>query len=280
MKIVNKIILSLAAVMILISALNADTILLSDGTYLVGKIVQWDAYHIIFKNSHGAFAIKKKQLVKLYITGSQLEDIELNKTLGNVIKDEDIINHYLAGMEGMPPGGIDKEDVESGIKNEDLNKKIRVFFSYYYVMGPLSGVIPSGWGGSVGYSQSINGILPEGAAFWAPLLYVESEYVLFSGENSKVDDISLYAGPRWEMKYRGGKWGSLFIQALPGFSYLMIENDDYNASSATFSIKASAGYEYKFGDVIGAFSISYLYVYDKQILLHGAGLSLGAVYKF
>ncbi|PKL16821.1 MAG: hypothetical protein CVV49_14290 [Spirochaetae bacterium HGW-Spirochaetae-5] len=262
------------------AVLNADTILLSDGTYLVGKVVEWDAYHIIFKNSHGAFAIKKKQLVKLYVTGSQLEDIELNRTLGNVMKDEDIIKHYLSGMEGMPAGGYDKETVESGVTGSDLNRKFRMLFSYYRVAGLLTDVIPSAWGVSAGYSQSISGMLPDGAAFWAPLLSVESEYILFSGGSSEVLDISLYSGPRWELTLQGGRRGGVYFQTVPGFTYLQIDNEGMRSSGFTFSFKTSAGYEYSSGNYSGVVGLSYLYVYDEAASIHGLGVSMGAAYKF
>ncbi len=272
----NNLFIAFAAVLIFVSVLKADTILLSDGTYLVGKVIRWDENHIIIKNSHGVFAIKKNQLVKLYITGSQFEDIKLHKTLGNVMKDEDIISNYLAGVEGLPPGGIDKNELESGIKNDNLSKKLRLLFSYYHVMGPLADVVPSAWGGSLGYSQPFS----DSAAFWVPKFYIEPEYILFKGDKSTVNDLSLYIGPRWDLKISGGRWGNIFLHALPGVTYLKIKDEDYNGTSSTISAKVSSGYEYPFGNFMGVLNLSYLYVYDKRILLHGAGLSIGAVYKF
>ena len=70
MKHTYSIIIAISILFISTTGLYADTILLNDGTYLVGKIIEWDSRHIIFKNANGAFAIRKNQLVKLYITGS------------------------------------------------------------------------------------------------------------------------------------------------------------------------------------------------------------------
>ena len=67
MKIKKYIIYAACCIMLPYSSVMADTILLKDGTYLVGKVIDWDAFHIIFKNRHGAFAIRKDQLVRLYI---------------------------------------------------------------------------------------------------------------------------------------------------------------------------------------------------------------------
>ncbi len=264
-------------ILILPLRLSADTILLSDGTYLTGKVVKWDAYHIIFKNAHGAFAIKKKQLVKLYVTGSHLEDIELNKKLGSIMKDEDVVRHYLAGMEGMPPGGIDRKRLEKEIKTADLNGRIRIYGTFYHVMGRISDAVPSAWGLSLGYSQSISGFLPEGSALWAPLLYAEGEAVSFSGDEAEMNDFSFYAGPRWEFLVPAGTG---FLHLLPGYSYLDIESEDYETRSSTVSVKLQCGYEYSAGSFSVLAALSYLYIYDRSVFAHGAGLSLGAIYKF
>jgi hypothetical protein len=280
-KIIYRLTLIFAVIPVLVSILYADTILLSDGTYLVGKVVEWDAYHIIFKNSHGAFAIKKKQLVKLYVTGNQLEDIELNKTLGNVMKDEDIIKHYLAGMDGMPLGGIDREDLEASLQNSKPEFKIYGFLSYYNTYGRLAEKLPSGIGFSLGYSQSLSGFFSSQSAFWLPLIFLEPEVIFFKGDLAELDDFSIYAGPRWDIKVAGGKYGIVSIQTMAGYTHLKIKDQDSEVESNTVSFKLKTGYEYPvYDNFITSIYLSYLYIHDEVVPLTGAGVSFALSYKF
>ena len=274
------IIISICIFLIIASGLYADTILLSDGTYLVGKVIEWDSRHIIFKNAHGAFAIRKNQLVKLYVTDSQNEDIVLRDKLGHAIKDEDIIRHYLAGAESVPEGGLDKDEIESAITSETLSRQFRVSLSYYYTLGKLSDAIPSAYGIGMGYTRSLSPFLPDEAAFWAPDINIEPEIVLFSGDDSEVRNYSCYAGPVWRFRYPGRIKSFATLQFMPGISYLIIEGADYSTTSITSSFKISAGYEFPFRDFLVSVNLSYLYIYDKEIPLQGIGVTVSGSYKF
>jgi len=260
--------------------LKADTILLNDGTYLVGKVIEWDSHHIIFKNAHGAFAIRKNQLVKLYITGSQKEDIELRDKLGHTIKDEDIIRHYLAGAESVPEGGIDKTELESDIANEKTDRKLKISLSYYQTLGRLADIVPSALGITFGYTQSLSPFLSDEHAFWAPDINIEPEMVFFSGEEAEVYDFSIYAGPEWRIIYPGKMKGSLMLTTMPGATYLIIKDNNYNSTSFTYSFKASAGYEYPVKGILASVNLTYLYIYDKDIPLKGIGVTVSGSYKF
>lgn len=275
-----KIIISICSPVIFYNALHADTILLNDGIYLVGKVIEWDSRHIIFKNAHGAFAIRKNQLVKLYITGSHDEDIVLRDRLGHTIKDEDIIRHYLAGAESIPEGGIDKEEIESEISSETTDSKLNLSLSYYYTLGKLADVIPSATGITLGYTQSLSPFLSDEAAFWAPDINLEPEIVYFSGEDSEVWDFSIYAGPEWRFRYSGKMKGFFTVKVMPGATYLIIEDKEYDSSSATYSLKASAGYDYPFKSFLASLNLTYIYIYDRDIPLQGIGITVSGAYKF
>jgi len=280
MKHTYSIIFAIIMLFISTTGLYADTILLNDGTYLVGKIIEWDSYHIIFKNAHGAFAIRKNQLVKLYITGNQNEDILLRDKLGHTIKDEDIIRHYLAGAESVPEGGIDKEEIESEISSETTDRKLTLSLCYYYTLGKLADVIPSATGITLAYTQSLSPYLSDEAAFWAPDISIEPEIVYFSGEDSEVWDFSIYAGPEWKFRYSGLMKGFITLKVMPGATYLIIEDKEYDSSSATYSLKASAGYDYPFKSFLASFNLTYIYIYDRDIPLQGIGITVSGAYKF
>jgi len=279
--IISRFMISFAVIPIFISVLYGDTILLSDGTYLVGKVVEWDAYHIIFKNAHGAFAIKKIQLTKLYVTASQQEDIELRTQLNHLIKDEDIIKHYLAGAEGLPIGGIDLNELEANLKITKPEIKIYGFLSYYNTFGRLADKVPSGIGYSLGYSQSLSGFFSAQSAFWLPLIFIEPEVIFFKGDLAELDDYSIYAGPRWDIKIAGGKYGIVSMQTMPGYTHLKIKDKDSEGESDTVSFKLKTGFEYPvYDNFIASIYFSYLYIHDEVVPLSGAGVSFALSYKF
>jgi hypothetical protein len=267
-------------VILLSSALYADTILLKDGTYFVGKIIQWDAYHILFKNAHGVFTIRKSQLVKMYITENLHEDIELKAVLGHNISTENIITHYNSGSKGVPIGGINRSELESGMNQYELGARINLSGTYYHTIGDLAEELPSGLGISLGYTQSLVRILSDEAAFKAPSVYIESEFALFSRGSAEVKSLTLFAGPKWDFNFPGGRWGKTEFHAMPGASYLMIKDEGYNNRNQTISLKSSAGYEFHAGRFAASLNFSYLYMFDKLSPLQSAGITFSAAYKY
>ena len=263
-----------------VNAVFADTIELRDGTFLVGKVIEWDSYHIIFKNSHGAFAIRKDQLTRLYITDSKDEDIRLKDKLGHSIDDESIGRHYRAGSMSIPFGGIDRERLQYDIHKKRLGIDITAGGSYYFPRGDLAEKLDSGSGINLSLSRSLGWFLPDEYSFHAPLIQLEGEYLLFTGEETEIRDYSFFAGPRWNMGFPGGRWGSTWISLLGGMSVLLIEDEDYSAVSKTLSFKCGAGYEYKSGDFSAGLGVSWLYIYDRDIPLRGAGISIFGGYSF
>lgn len=267
-------------ILLLVSSLKADTILLIDGTYLVGKIIEWDAYHIIFKNSHGVFAIRKSQLVKMYITENLYEDIDLKTKLGHNISDGDIIKHYLSGKKGVPMGGIDRNELESGMLDTELGCKFDLTGNYYFTTGVLADKLPKGLGGSFGYTQSLGRYLSDEAAFNAPSIYLETEFIIFEAELTRVISSSVNTGPKWEFNFPGGRWGKTLFRVTPGVTLLSVKNEDYRNRSMTFSLKGAAGYEYQKGRFFASAGISYIYIFDKIAPLQACGIYVSSAYKF
>jgi len=266
--------------MILYSTVMADTILLKDGTYLVGKVIDWDAFHIIFKNRHGAFAIRKDQLVRLYISDTYEDDIKLKNKFGLQVKDEDIKIHFEAGLAGIPIGGLSREELEESISSSANNDKIFTSVSYYKTTGALADYIGSGYGLALGYKKDISDILSDIFEFRAPVIRIESEFIKFSGEEYRADDYSVYIGPEWNVNFPGGTWGNCYFFLLPGASYLRIDGSDYSGISKTMSVKLGAGYTYTSGRFSLSLLYSFLFIYDKvePLMANGAVLSLN--YRF
>jgi hypothetical protein len=261
------------------SSAIADTILLKDGTYLVGKVIDWDAFHIIFKNRHGAFAIRKDQLVRLYISETYEDDIKLKNKFGLQVKDEDIKIHFESGLAGVPIGGVNREDLEESISSPGTDNRIFTEFSSYKTAGTLANYMESGYGISAGYKKDISDILADEYIFTAPCICLQTEFARFSGDIYTTDDYSFYIGPEWTINFPGGIWGNLSFCLLTGATYLRIESSDYNGISKTVSAKLRTGYTYSSGKYSISIIYSYLFVYDRVEPLKANGINLSLSYR-
>ncbi len=86
------------------TGLRGDTLILKDGTVMVGKIRVKTSKSVIFKNYYGVFRVKKRLIRKAYITKKYTTDIAIHKKLGRnydvkAIKKADIRHCQQAGGE-------------------------------------------------------------------------------------------------------------------------------------------------------------------------------------
>ena len=232
------------------SAVMADTIILRDGTFLVGKVKGESSDTIVFKNAYGAFTIKRVEITSLYITKSYREDIAIRKKLGLDFNEAEIRSNYSAGQEELTEKekALVVEQKGSGI---DSSWRGRIFFDAAGLvsMGELKDPIPYGYmimcGLETGYDYSGK----NSRNFLIPWIRAEGGYINFSKGDDSLSGFTGGAGPLWIFPVSADFRHNLRFALEPGFSSLSIENGEESASTFTFTFHGLMGYEYSFDSV-------------------------------
>jgi len=254
----------------------SDTIILKDGTFLVGKVKGESSDNIVFKNSYGAFTIKRQEITSLYITKSYREDIAIRRKLGLDFNEAEIRSNYSAGQVEL----TEKEKVlvaEEKGAGIDSSWRGRIFLDAAGLlsMGELKDPIPYGYmimcGLETGYDYSGK----KSRNFMIPWLRAEAGYMNFSKGEASLAGFTGGAGPLWILPVSADFRHNLRMALEPGFSLLGIEKGDESASTFTFTFHGLMGYEYSFDSVSLFINLRYVYVYDRDLLFHSAGVSAG-----
>ena len=168
----------------------------------------------------------------------------------------------------------------------------RLSFSMSYFTTVLSGmseqwdsheVLTAGVGGNIGYDQGLEFIHNH---YMIPGLKIEHSYIYFT-KDLFVDDVkevtghSTFAGFLWSFPGLDSTWGSITLTAMPGVSFLFVENRRSGVSEKTipFSFKTSLGYEYQINVFAIQVQFNYTYIIDPKVAFHGIGCSLGFAFK-
>lgn len=283
-------ILPLLVLFLLITpSLRADTVILKDGTLLVGKIRKEGENTIIHSSAFGSFTIESKQVSKAYVTASYEEDILIRKKLGLPV-DEDIINNirenYTKGESNMAKAR--KEEAEKKTREKSgnesskdtgnlwVNGRISLSGSIFYNPGRLSPVIPYGFAGHLAIDQGLDMILKKRNLFW-PGLRIETGYHDNRQGGAKLTGFTVSAGFGWALPSMKNSWGNCFLALLPGIAILDIEkgSNRYKGRSVTFTAQAILGYQYSWKLVTLFLHFRYLYFYDRDVVFNGIGGELG-----
>jgi len=253
-----------------------DTIILRDGTFLVGKVKGESSDSVVFKNSYGAFTIKRQEITSLYITKSYREDIAIRRKLGMDFNEAEIRSNYSAGQLELTEK--EKELVaepESEMTESAWRGKIFIDAAGLVSMGELNDSIPYGYiimcGLETGYGYSGK----SSRNFMIPWFRAEAGYMRYSKDDSSLTGFTVGAGPLWIYPVSADFRHNLRFAFEPGLSSLNIENGDESASTFTFTFHGMAGYDYSFDSVSLFVNFRYVYVYDRDVLFHSAGVSAG-----
>ena len=142
-------------------------------------------------------------------------------------------------------------------------------------MGELKDSIPYGYmimcGLETGYDYSGK----SSRNFMIPWLRAEAGYMGFSKSDALLAGFTGGAGPLWIYPVSADFRHNLRFALEPGFSSLSIENGDESAATFTFTFHGMMGYEYSFDKVSIFVNLRYVYVYDRDVLFHSAGVSAG-----
>jgi len=262
--------------------LKSDTLIMNNGTLLVGKVKSESVSNIVFKNTYGAFTVKRSDISALYITKSYEEDIGVRKKLGMDFDPEEIRKNYTAGQRDLTEKEktlIVKEKTPAAETSETAELKISVKFFIdgfrLAVTGELREPIPYGYGGSAGFETGENYMENTTRNFLIPWFRVEGGYLMFDGDESLLEGFTSGAGALWLFPVSADCRSNIRLAVEPGISSFHVEHGSETASTVTFTLHSILGYEYSFDYVSVFINFRYMYVYDKDVIFNSAGLSAG-----
>ncbi|HRX46384.1 MAG TPA: hypothetical protein P5120_02600 [Spirochaetota bacterium] len=257
---------------------ETDTLILKNGTLLVGKVKSSGEKSIVFKNYYGAFTVNRAEIEKLYITKTYKEDISLRKKMGMDFSVEDIKKNYEAGEKKLTVQEVARLKTE---EKESAENRIRsggsIYFEggWFYSIGEVNDTIPYGYGGYAAYEQGLD-FITGGRYLLMPGFRIECGYLYYSRGDASMKGPTGSLGPVWLIPVPGG---NLRFSMQPGASGLNVENGDLSASTFTFTFHSILGYEYLFSSASIFINARYLYVYDKDVFFSSAGITAGFSYK-
>ncbi|HNX25425.1 MAG TPA: hypothetical protein PKG60_15365 [Spirochaetota bacterium] len=256
--------------------LNADTVILNNGTLLVGKVKSEFKASLVFKNSYGAFAIQRDEISALYVTKSYKEDIAVRKKLGMDFDEKEIRNNYEAGQKELTEKEktlVKTEEVKSG--GPGISGKIFLEGTGMASYGELKDAIPYGYGGFTGLETGETYIDNTGRNSLIPWFRIEAGYLDFSKDDMSLSGFTGGAGPLWFFPLSGNGRSNMRLSLEPGVSSIRIKNGNVSASTVTFTFHSIIGYEYSFDSVSLFINFRYMYLYDKDVFYNSAGVSAG-----
>ncbi|PKL16544.1 MAG: hypothetical protein CVV49_15680 [Spirochaetae bacterium HGW-Spirochaetae-5] len=263
--------------------LKSDTLILKNGTLLVGKVKNESVSGILFKNTYGAFNVKRGEISALYITKNYEEDIAVRKKLGMDFDLEEIKKNYAAGQKDL----TEKEKTlivkdksigrEEKSKSEDMKFSGKLFVegSGLASIGELKDSIPYGFAGFGGLETGEHYLNNSNRNYFIPWFRAEAGYVRFSGDDALLAGFTGGAGPLWMIPVSDDFRSNIRFAVEPGVSSFSVKYKDEKASTFTFTLHSILGYEYSFDYVSVFVNLRFMYVYDKDVLFNSAGISAG-----
>lgn len=256
----------------------SDTLILKNGTLLVGKVKSSGEKSIVFKNYYGAFTVNRLEIDRLYITKTYKEDISLRKKMGMDFSVEDIKKNYEAGEKKLTEQEVAKLQTELKKDTTDRMRRggsVYIEGGWFSVTGEVRDAIPSGYGGFAAYEQGLD-FFTGGGYLLMPGLRFECGYLYYSSGDAAMKGPTASLGPVWLLPVPGG---NIRITLQPGASSFDVENGDLSVSTFTFTFNSILGYEYKFSDASIFINARYIYVYDKDVFFSSAGVTAGFSHK-
>lgn len=257
----------------------SDTVKLSEGSVLVGKIISEDKDKIVISNAYGTFEVKRKKISSLYKTKVYTEDLKVLKKLKVKVNKEGIKKHIEAGQKKKDETNKKDPDKQKQKKPGDIwnNGSISLSGSYSYVLGEVKSKIPLGFSGYFAFEQGLDFITGDRYKLM-PGLRLEGGYLFFDKNDFNVSGYNSALGLVWIMPSIRNKYGYFVLAALPGMSFLDIKNNktDKTTKSNTFTGSALTGYRLPITDYFHLFlHARYIYIYDKDVKFHTIGAEFG-----
>ena len=141
--------------------------------------------------------------------------------------------------------------------------------------------VPHGLSFQLTYDQGLDALIkkrnPAMPGIRFEIGYIDFEKIFLFKSSQRISGYIAQAGPMWAFPSLTSPRGCFVLAALPGAGYFDIINKDASTRSRGFHFSAIGiiGYEYSF-EVISLFiHLRYMYIYDKNIVFHAVGGSLG-----
>ncbi len=262
---------------------EADTLILNDGTLLVGKVKEEDRSSITFRNYYGIFRVPREQIENLYKTKSYAEDIALRRKLGLDFNEADIRKNYKAGLKKI----TDKERAQQ-LKETKKDKEVKTGRwaqgrisaegAFMMTMGELSDSLPTGMGAFISFDQGPDFLTGGMRNSFIPGIRIEWGYLSFTNGDNSLKGYTASAGPMWLFP----QWnhnGRFHLALQPGISMLDGETAEETASITSFTMHSILGYQYPMGNFSFFANARHSYIYDKDVVFHNIGISAGISLK-
>lgn len=245
------------------TGLYADTLVLFEGTVLVGKIIQDEGKAILFANSTGTYRIRKTKFDNSYVTNSYEEDIAVLRKLNLPVDEDSVRVNYKAGQdrkEGKKVGPIKEETAttETEEKKQDQDKaepliaarkkddsgakwtsgRLSFSGSFIYNLGRGGAALPYGYGGNFALDQGLDFIPGERHPAMFGLRF-EGGYVYFRNGSLQITGFTTGAGPMWALPSMKNSWGCFILALMPGISFLKTD-----LSSGPFGFGGASAQDY------------------------------------
>lgn len=255
------------------TAAMADTIILFQGSVLVGKIIEEDDSAIIMKNYYGKFRVKRIKIDDVFKTNSYEEDIALHKKMRLPLDEEQIIRNYNAGagIEEVKDAGETADAAKPVTEDAEVKEKVakpkdvqpagdkwtsgRLTFSgfFQFTMMSRDSSHPYGMGGHVAFDQGLD-FMSGGRHPMIPGLRFEGGYINFRNSKYKLYGATAAAGFLWAWPSMKNSWGCFNLGLLPGASYVITRirssipaKGDLKGRSINFTPQAIFGYQKSWG---------------------------------
>jgi hypothetical protein len=260
----------------------SDTVKLTEGSVLVGKIIYEDREKITISNAYGTFNVKKTKIANLYKTEVYTEDLKVLKKLKVKVNEKGIKKHIEAGQkkkDELEEDAAKKKEKEKLKKPGNLwtNGTIHFSGSFNYVLDEVSGKIPFGYSGHFAFDQGMDMITGQ-RYLLMPGLRLEGGYLKFSKGDYDISAYNSVLGLIWKIPVIKNKYGYFVFAAMPGIAILDVENSNTgrSAKSNTFCGASLAGYRLPLGSRFNLFlHARYMYIYDEDVLFHTIGADVG-----
>lgn len=252
-----------------IPGLHGDTLSLSDGTILVGKIIKEDEEKILFNNAYGLFKIRHDQVIHKYITEDYREDIDIHKKLGKSYDEKEIRKNVTAG-----------EKARETFIDEDMRwwngGIIYLTFSYFATTGKMNTVLPAGLCASLTCEKNLDFLTNWRRHLWMPGARIEAGYMFYDKDPARISGPMAMLGPVWRFNIIKRRYGQAVVSPLTGITFLKIEYEEKEETSNTFLSHLLIGYEYKIGITTFFVQGRYKFIYDRDVAFNGIGGGIGA----
>ncbi len=267
---------------------RADTLILYEGSVLVGKIISDDGTWVLLRNYYGTYRIKMSRINDIHRTRSSDEDIALHRKLKLPFNKEEIILNYNAGQGRITPHAEDGGTADSaetvpaepekeiagpgkespGEADRWTGGRISLSGSFLYNLGGNTAALPYGYGGHVAIDQGLD-FLAGGPHSLIPGLRLEGGYIYFKKSSFSISGFFAGAGPMWAIPSMKNRRGCFIFALMPGASYLKTRSGGaFLGGTGTpwtinFAGQAIAGYQKSFGPVSIFLHARYLHVFGK-----------------